>query len=74
MAGQLTDSIVLSLFQIVPVDKLIKGKFQDNFEFLQVKWMSAAYFFYEILMKWVSLEIVLIEYIGGEFTCCYKYL
>lgn len=24
------------LFQIVPVDKLIKGKFQDNFEFLQV--------------------------------------
>ena len=24
-------------FQIVPVDRLIKGKFQDNFEFLQVR-------------------------------------
>ena len=22
-------------FQIVPIDKLVKGKFQDNFEFLQ---------------------------------------
>ena len=22
-------------FQIVPVDKLIKGRFQDNFEFIQ---------------------------------------
>ena len=22
-------------FQIVPVDKLVKGRFQDNFEFLQ---------------------------------------
>lgn len=23
------------LFQVIPVDKLIKGRFQDNFEFLQ---------------------------------------
>lgn len=23
------------LFQIIPVDKLVKGKFQDNFEFVQ---------------------------------------
>lgn len=30
-------SSILSLFcsQIIPVDKLIKGRFQDNFEFLQ---------------------------------------
>lgn len=25
----------LRLFQIIPVDKLVKGKFQDNFEFVQ---------------------------------------
>ncbi len=30
------DSLRLSLcFQIIPVDKLVKGKFQDNFEFVQ---------------------------------------
>lgn len=23
------------IFQVIPVDKLIKGRFQDNFEFLQ---------------------------------------
>lgn len=27
--------IVLILFQIIPIDKLVKGRFQDNFEFLQ---------------------------------------
>lgn len=26
---------VLSFVQIVPIDKLVKGRFQDNFEFLQ---------------------------------------
>lgn len=25
----------MSLKQIIPVDKLVKGKFQDNFEFVQ---------------------------------------
>lgn len=27
--------IVHFTFQVIPVDKLIKGRFQDNFEFLQ---------------------------------------
>lgn len=25
----------MNTFQIVPIDKLVKGRFQDNFEFLQ---------------------------------------
>lgn len=29
------------MFQIVPVDKIIKGKFQDNFELLQ--WFKKFY-------------------------------
>lgn len=28
-------SCYLKTFQIIPVEKLVKGKFQDNFEFLQ---------------------------------------
>ena len=27
--------MVVRCFQIIPIDKLIKGKFQDNFEFAQ---------------------------------------
>ena len=27
----------MSVDKIVPVDRLVKGKFQDNFEFLQVE-------------------------------------
>lgn len=27
--------VVPNLFQVIPIDKLIKGRFQDNFEFLQ---------------------------------------
>lgn len=35
-ASRRPDSFVLSSFlQIIPVDKLVKGKFQDNFEFVQ---------------------------------------
>jgi len=29
------DTFGFFLFQIIPVDKLVKGRFQDNFEFVQ---------------------------------------
>lgn len=45
-------------FQIVPVDKLIKGKFQDNFEFLQV---SDCYYF--------CLQLNYYE-MDGHMNCC----
>ena len=27
--------LIFIFFQIIPVDRLVKGRFQDNFEFLQ---------------------------------------
>jgi len=35
LIGPSTDDIVAVLVQIIPVEKLSKGRFQDNFEFVQ---------------------------------------
>ena len=36
----------MSVDKIVPVDRLVKGKFQDNFEFLQVE-LDIDFFTYD---------------------------
>ena len=33
----------LGVEKVIPVDKLIKGKFQDNFEFLQVSFSPSTF-------------------------------
>ena len=35
MAMMTTIKFIFFFFQIVPVDRLVKGRFQDNFEFVQ---------------------------------------
>ena len=43
----------MSVDKIVPVDRLVKGKFQDNFEFLQVDLDTSNFFTHDhIFMQW----------------------